>query len=566
MRGLAATFAVSALVLSACGSAPPASADGLPPRVAPKPDVAGPKYVAQMPGNSPVVRDGKDWTMPAWVRPAEFSGFYSEKVSEPDKVIVRAVDVSWRQLRPTEDGPLDLTASGEAQGLFLDSLKYQLDTPGPYWVRMFSSGVDWAPQWVVDKCDVEPVGTDYDGQQHLPIWNDCVWGELSKTWEMLLKDQGLLDDPDFRFAYIPGAFTWSEYDYEMIAAAAHDGSLTADDYLTWYRKMLDFFVKLGGEHKGQLVFTGEDYPWGPWNGPENLLAAEATKAGLGIRNGITEEFNFHHSEAPSFGAQVSFDGHVIVNDSQAPHSGKTVVGTENECYVDCGFASKNPGYVVQMSNLLALQLRVNWLYVVPGPSLFDAEPENWDFVRLSIGHTPADSADAWAVLREGEDTYWRDEVGPFDVRLWKNRPWIRNMERWVTQVDLPGAVARRSYVDVHKGDPTKENGTSYEGLSTSRGNQQLAFKIDPRFLAAPMKAIVKVTYWDRAAGSFRVRFGGGQTPSVKFKGTKKWRTASFAINLTPGGTLPGGTDLRIVKSGSGGASFWMLRVVRADQP
>ncbi len=570
-----AAVALSVALLIGCAQAP--NPPGQPAASSPASgvataDTAGPKFVAENPGDDPAVIDGIDWTMPAWARPAEFSGFFSEKSSPTDRVYVRAVDVSWRQVQPTEDGPLDLASTGEAQGLFFDSLDYQLKQPGPFWVRMFSSGVDWAPEWVVKKCKVQPVGTDYDGQQHLPIWNDCVWTELAKTWRKLLLEKGILADPDFRFAYVPGAFTWSEYDYEMIAAAARDGSLSQADYVTWFKKMVADMAAIGGKQKGQLVFTGEDYPWGPWDDQENLLAAYAVSQGLGIRDGITEEFNYHVTETPAYAASIQPNGHLRVDDSAVPHTspdgGKTVVGTENECYVDCGFASQDPGYVVRMSNLKALVLRVNWLYVVPGPSLMDQEAENWDFVRLSLGRRPADSPDAWAVLREGEDQFWSDPRPPFDNRAWRNRPFIRNFERWLTQVDLPGARPRRSTVDVHRGDPNKENGISYEGLSTDvgRGSRDLAFRLDPDFAAEKFQALVKVTFWDNAKGSFRVRYAGGTSKAVKFTGKKTWRTATIAVAVTPGGQLPGKTDLRVHKSGPGDASFWMVRVIRTDAP
>lgn len=574
----AAIGALVAAMLVGCSQTPPIAAAGSSAAPATSPvapaDTSGPRFIATDPGATPKVRRGLDWTMPAWARPAEFSGFYSEEASPTDKVLVRSVDVSWRQIQPTENGPLDLNSTADAQGLFLDGLKAQLDAPGPYWLRMFSSGVDWAPTWVVDKCHVRPVGTDYDGQQHLPIWNDCVWTELLKTWRRLLVDQGILADPDFRFAYVPGAFTWSEFDYEMVAAAVRKGDLTQSDYVAWFHRMVNDLAALGGDQRGQLVFTGEDYPWGPWNDQENLLAASAVEAGLGIRDGITEEFNFHLNETPAYAASVQPNGHLAVDDDAAPHlspsGAKVVVGTENECYVDCGYAAHNPRYVVRMSNLKALQLRMNWVYVVPGQSLMDSEPENWDFVRLSMGQRPQTSPDAWAVLRDGEDTYWRDapDDPPFDTRPWKGKPFVRNIERWLTQVDAPGAIARRSAVDVHTGDPTKENGISYEGLSTDvrRGNRDLAFRLDPAFSTGQMAALVKVTFWDRAHGSFDLTYAEGRTAKVRFHGTRRWKTATFSVPVTPGGQLPGGTDLRLHKFGPGDASFWMVRVIRMQSP
>ena len=42
--------------------------------------------------------------------------------------------------------------------------------------------------------------------------------------------------------------------------------------------------------------------------------------------------------------------------------------SENECYDDCGYSTDHFAYAVIMSNLKALQLQLNWLYVVPGPS------------------------------------------------------------------------------------------------------------------------------------------------------------------------------------------------------
>ena len=64
-------------------------------------------------------------------------------------------------------------------------------------MRIFASGVDWAPQWVIDDCDVHGYGPDYDGELQLPIWDECVWGHLMDPYRRVFVDEGLAADPRF---------------------------------------------------------------------------------------------------------------------------------------------------------------------------------------------------------------------------------------------------------------------------------------------------------------------------------------------------------------------------------
>lgn len=97
--------------------------------------------------------DGIDWRMPDWIRPAQISGFFSESASPADKVYVRGLDQSWRQLQPTPGKPI-YTDTGTAQGMSFEPLDQALAQPGDFWMRIFASGVDWAPEWVAIECKV----------------------------------------------------------------------------------------------------------------------------------------------------------------------------------------------------------------------------------------------------------------------------------------------------------------------------------------------------------------------------------------------------------------------------
>lgn len=514
------------------------------------------------------VTDGDDWTLPGWVRPAPNSGYFSEDADADELVAVRSVDLSWRQVRPTEGGGIDRTASGSAQGMSFDSIDAQLAEPGDFWMRLFASGEEWAPDWVAATCGVSTYGPDYDGQRHLPIWDDCVWGHLMDTYRQLFIDTGLASDPRLRFVYVPGAFTWAEFDYEMVTAAVDAGDLDEQTYLAWYDHAWTDLVTLFGENANKLVFTGEDYPWGPFGEADDLLARQAVDAGMGIRTGITEPSNFHLSEAPAYGSHIQPNGHLVVDETLPVHSGRFVVATENECFNDCGYSTDEPYYAVRQANLKALQLRMNWMYVVPGPSYMAEYPEQWDWVRLSLGQTAETSPDAWAAFRDAEDRYWSldgGEVGPFaDESSWPGRPYVRNLERWLVQVDEPGSVAHRTDVDVHTGVLEEDNGTAYEGLSTdvAGGDTGFVLEVDPRFAAAAGagSVVVKVTYLDAGAGSFSVDTGAGSSAPVAREGSGEWRTATIAL---PDGSLAAGADgVRLRISLGAGADDLAVRFVR----
>ena len=506
---------------------------------------------------------GDDWTLPAGDRIPN-SGFFSED-ADP-RIDLRGFDLTWRQIQPTP-GAFDTEAEGRAQDDEISSFASQNADPRPYWMRLFASGTTWAPEWLPRECRYTAVGPDDDRQMHVPVWDPCVWDRLRAAWRELMIGQGVRSDPRLRFVYVPGAFTWAEYDYGMVDLGARAG-LTFEAYRDWHAQMLrDLVAIMNGENDDpaddfahKLVFTGEDYPFSDVFGDRvALFARDAVTAGMGIRNGISELFNFHLNEIPAYGTTIGRDGHLVTDDDWILFDGRRVAATENECYTDCGFRSRDPAYAVKMSNLKALQMRLNWIYLVPGPSRLDRLAAHWEWVRRELGRRPENAPDAWVALRDGEDVYWRERGD----RRWRGFPFVRNLERWIVQ----RGPARRGTV-VKRGDPDPENGTAYESLRThvARGRRSLSFDVDERFApAGPIE--LKVTYRDFARRAWRVQYraAGGVTrngPLVRGRRRGAFRTITFAVT-DPGfdGRLPGGTDfaLRAVR-GDLEASF--VRVVR----
>lgn len=584
--GLAACSAGSAVTSSTqvTSTSAPTSAAG----DGPDPGAASPGSPAPLPGmdtapsgprypltGDPAIVDGIDWRMPEWARPAPNSGFFSESASAPDGVLVRAIDQSWRQLQPTE-GRTVYTDTGSAQAMSFEPLDQALAGPGDYWMRIFASGVDWAPEWLPQVCGVDGYAPDYDGMSHLPIWDDCVWEHLLALYRDVFVTKGLRADPRLRFVWVPGAFTWAEFDSETINDAIATGELTKERYLEWFRHAWTDLAEIFGPYKNKLVFTGEDYTWAEGLGDEvATLAERATEAGIGIRNGIPELFNFHLNEAPAYGSRVQPDGHLTVDESLPIHDGTRIVAMENECFTDCGFSADGPEleYAVTQTNLKSLQLRANWIYVVPTQSKMGEFPELWDWVRLSIGHTARTAPDAWAVLREAEDVYWADnDLPPFDgTAQWRGKPWVRNLERWVVQRDVPGALAHSTDVDVHSDVFTEENGTAREGLSTgvADGDDRLAFDVDDRFVessAAGSDVVVLVTFWD-GGGPFRVGGSAYESATVAPAGARAWRTATVTMPVAAlDGDQPGGSDLAVIAEGDQDVIVRFVRVVRLAPP
>jgi hypothetical protein len=186
-------------------------------------------------------------------------------------------------------------------------------------------------------------------------------------------------------------------------------------------------------------------------------------------------------------------------------------------------------------------------------------------VRLSLGQTAGTSADAWAALRDAEDRYWVDnDLGRFaDAGAWPALPYVRNLERWLVQVDEPGSVAHRTGADKHVHVLEKDNGIAYEGLTTrvSAGDTGFIFEVDPRFAAAAgAEVVVKVTFLDRGAGAFAVTSATGSTVAVERTGSGRWRTATLAL---PAGSLGTGASApRLRVSLADGAEDLVVRFVR----
>lgn len=515
---------------------------------------------------------GDDWSLPAGTSIAENAGFFSEEPDPGHHIDTRVVDVTWRMLEPHPDDYRD-DLTGGAEGDTFASLADQLADPGPFWLRVWISNVDWAPAWVMQDCGLEPAGEDETGQAHLPVWDSCLWGHAFDLYRHLLVDLGLRHDPRLVMAYVPGAFAYAEFDFDVVDQAVADGSLTFPVFDAWFRRMVEDLTGVMGDATHKLVFAGEDYPFSSLGAGDDLYARYAVTHGMGVRNGISELSNFHLNQVPAYGTTIGADGHLATDDDwQLSEPGRISVA-EHECFRDCGYHAAHLYYAVKQANLHALAaFRTNWLYVRPIESYLDRYPEHWAWVRRSLGQHVDTSSDAWVALRRADDTFWADDDEASTSGVdWAQRPHVRNLERWVTQDDVgPGCRSRRG-TEVHVGEIAPDNGTASEGRRTdaARGESHLCFRISDRFLdpGETTTVDVKVTYVDRGLGAFRLVVPGVdgrlRSPEVALRDTRERRTVTFrARSARFDGSLPGTSDFRISHVRGTDVDVQFVRVVK----
>ena len=525
------------------------------------------------------IQDGYDWWLPNWVIPTANSGFVAETVDATNQIHVRVFDLTWEQINP-EQGVFDKTRSGQTSEISAAPYEEQFADPDPFWLRIWTTGVDWVPGWVQELCSVVPIGQDHAGFAHLPIWNACLWQQLLILYRTILVDWDLRSDPRLRFVQIPGGFSWCVFNFDVVSQAVAQHGLTHQAFDSWFHQaMADLAALMNGENQEptddyayKLVYTGQDYPDGPWGELDDHYAASASAQGMGSFLELTEISNYHANHAPAFGCQIEENGHMQVSEdwSGGPPQ-KRILLTEHTCFDDCGNRTIDTEYAVRMANLKALQLRANWIVVDPSLSYLQEFQPHWEYVRLSLGKQVGTSADAWVVLREAEDTYFRDKDDSF---TWDVHPWVRNYERWIIQRDLAPDGVSKPGTQRHEHEVSSLNGVAWEGRQTdwSNGSIYLYFDLDEGFATGHGGPIeIKVTYLDRQDCEWWLEYadqiGNQRSLSLVNQATQGIKTATFLLeSVRLDNVFEGLADFRLAIAGPVDLEVTMFRMVKLDQP
>jgi hypothetical protein len=432
---------------------------------------------------------------------------------------------------------------------------------------------------VLTDCGIPPTQRwlDHSEQQrHIPLWNTCVWNHAKTMYQHVFQTWGVKNDPKFEFAYVPGGFFYGEFDFDVMWQAFQDGSVTSTQLLTWLADIRTSLTSILGDKHGKLMYTGQDYPFDFQNtsaGAFELHTRDAVNAGMGVRNGISELFNFHLNETPAYGSHIQTDGHVVIDENYIVHSQNHVIGNENECFNACGFTTPDPYYAIVMSNLKALQLRSTNLLVETVDSYMTPYATHWNWVEHELGKKVNNAPDAWVSLREYEDRFFVGNTPTNDIN-WIGKPWLHNFERWLVQKDVAANGMSRRGSDVRTNVLDTDNGTSYEGRLTDRANNQdyLYFYIQDNFANSISPNMqLKVTYLDVGTAQWQLQYrnsiGTLVTDNVTNTNSNATRTATFNfIDAYFDNAMTAGADFRIYNGGSQDIEVRFVRLIRLTEP
>ena len=492
------------------------------------------------------VKEGWDWTLPAQVKPVPYSGYVTwGPRRNHQSVTVRGLMVTWKRLNPAP-GQYDWDwvrreiaankAAGMRTGIHLKGVQR-----------------DAVPDWVVEQ--FHPVVLDVPVLQENQPWRIQTvppWQpQVDQAFHQFLHafaETKIAQDPNVVYGYIHGisASRGEEMfirpvDLEMWQETT---GLTPQIFADWLRRRIDGMCEAfqGVEYKLAMMWDGPLGPNAAFRAATADLSQYALRKGTGIRGG---GIDFMHVllNAPAWGAAVSKQGYMIVDDQHPTIQEGRFRGDENEEYGKYWEWRFGPveGYQYRhrICVLRGLQMRQNFQMV--STATLELNPELNEYARITQGYRRENSPDAWAYLRQ------------FD---WRQTP-VKNIERWLIQRDAPGNQSVPAERTERSPLPSERN----QGLSQAydfdarrtaiqNGQTGLLFALDKVFWHDAGPATVKVTYTDRAAASWHIEYTDAadkqqRTATIQNTGDGKRKTATFLLtSLAAAGRFPNDRGFR----------------------
>ena len=526
---------------------------------------------------NPVVQQQSedDWWLPSWVQPLpDVVGFYGPNPQEIPEQTLKLVTFRWRDVNPQED-VYDWSI-----------LENALQGDNNIYLRLEISDVEHCPLWLSEKYpDLEPLKLssyndnfdNYSEGYFYPMWHPGFKQEFGKLLQSF-KEKGFGSNPRLKFAYIPGAWKWGEFDVQFVDYMKSQG-MTPNDFYQWFEELIDTYVDAFGEENAhKLMYTAQDViplangdlEWRKFL--DRKLSSYAFNRGSSTRFGLLEKYNFVATDMPNYGIPVvNVDGnnYMEVNEnSPLIADPKRFIGSENEEINNVNIPIDN--YLqLKMTALKTLQVRANVVFM--GREIWNKAPELHNYMMKTLGKHYYDSPDAWCALREAKDLYKTWSVLDAGDR---SDFWIRNFERWLVQRDIEpdGRTARTYYVNTS----VEHNEESYEALRTDRenGSNYIYFGVDDRFMSGGSNQIqIKVTYLDNTNTKWWLEYDASdeniykQSSTVQNQNDSKWKTVTFSIDDAAFlNRQNGGMDFRIFNGGEDDITVRFVRTIKLNAP
>jgi hypothetical protein len=504
------TLAV-AMTAAACEAPPPA------------PDEAGPAALRIV-----GTETGADWTLPEDVRPAPATGLFTMDDAERyPEIAHQGYTLTWAELNPA-DGAYDWSPISERLDrarkdghALVFRLKANVTARRSPW-----GDLQAVPGWLLDKARPATVAMVDDGpEERIEVavpWDQKVQAAHLRFIEAFGR-QGFQNDPQFLGLYVHGiSSSFGEEFWANAGAMARltGAGMTPERLEQAFTQRLDAWAAAFGDQAGKLAWVGAEWfdaPDGMFERYRDMagrLNRHAATLGMGRRWGHIEDYNGFLDLGTQ---EVAADGRQFVKASHPLLADHRFFGAENENYdekADEASLRRN-----RFAVLRALQLRMRMLWVEP--AMIAADPEIARYFNLGAGKSAAAAPDAFAVLFEA------------DIKHHGKRVTLRNIERYLRQVDAEGATTRsarktaraRFFNDWQDAADWTARRTALE-----EGQQRMAFEVDSAFLDASSNGVmtIKVTWIDQGA-VWRLTAGEQASGWVPGVGDGHEKTTTFTL-------------------------------------
>ena len=489
--------------------------------------------------------DGWDWSLPGFVQPAARSSvglqrnagwtkdFFNFNLQFPANP-VGLLWVSWRDIEKTMgvydfSGIINRIKQAQSVGVKI-SLRILCHSKS----RGTSSGE--APLWLEDLgvtfLPQNKPGDNLNFNPAHPVFH--------QRYLMLINELAKTEIPSLvKAAYV--GYASPAYGDEGIGPYG-EGNSAANDTVIHVRQRLDAWQNAFSGMETKVYMGGScDYGF---------------NKGFGVRRGFVEMYLYNIPNR-DLGQYIDNNGYVSVDETSPIIKHRCINGEVNEEYESSwatdgrdfryGNTTNSFPYRYFISNLRALQMQCTYVHTT-GHLL----PQMLPFIALELGRTVTDSPDVWSFL----NTFYLRKSN-YATNDWRGRTFTtketnegiesKNFERWLYQRDAVGYETVPEEKIQHSIKMWMvQTDKNYDYIA--RSGKKIGFDFDSRWSGINQEIAIKVTYFDRKAGTLSVVYKNDTELLQKSQillGDNKLKTVTFFIPRMTLNGLPNNFDFAL---------------------